>query len=157
MSALTPRFENGRAMLMAGLRAFHEFDTAAQTIPEQWGKFAGMGNIPDQTGTTAYGLTCQAIREKQMMEYMTGVEVSSFDNLPTDIGRMRVPEAWYAVFSHPGYISTIQDTWMFIWEQWLPNTDHQPANTPDFERYDESFDPEQPGGVEIWIPLVRKH
>jgi len=54
----------------------------------------------------------------------------------------------------PGHISGIRGTWATIWNKALPESGYQLADAPDFERYDENFDPRTGmGGVEIWIPI----
>jgi len=45
-------------------------------------------------------------------------------------------------------------TWFTIWNKWLPESGHQVAEAPEFERYGEEFDPRTgTGGLEIWIPI----
>ena len=142
-----PRFEQGRAMLLAGIRRHHEYSTSAHSIPEQWRQFEELESIPGQKGTTAYP-------EKQIFEYMCGVEVTDFEQLPVDLGRMRIPVQHYAVFTHTGHVSALRATWDAIWNGWLPGSGYQPANTPDFELYDERFDPDtESGTIEIWFPV----
>ena len=71
---------------------------------------------------------------------MVGVEVKSFDAVPKELGRMRVPAARYAVFLHEGNVATIQETWKQILSSWLPKSGMESNETPDFEVYDERFD-----------------
>ena len=111
-----------------------------------------LGMLPSQVGNTTYGATCSADPVQQMFEYMCAVEVSTFDGLSAEIGRMRVPEQRYAVFTLDGPLSGLQNLWGSIWKEWLPASGLRPANTPDFERYDERFDPKTRSGiVEIWF------
>jgi predicted transcriptional regulator YdeE len=150
-----PRFEQGRPMLLAGLRRHHTFAAMAQDIPRQWEDFQKLGRLPAQIGTTAYGAICGGDPARQVMEYMCAVEVASFDGLAKEIGRMRVPAARYAVFVHEGDVATIQSTWRQIFEKWLPSSGMRSANTPDFELYDERFDAATSSGiVEIWLGVV---
>lgn len=150
-----PRFEDGRAMLLAGLRAHHDFDAAGAGIPAQWQRFLGFGLVPP-TGATIYGVMCGTDQAQRRFEYMCAVEVPSFEALPADFGRMRIPAQHYAVFTHKGHMSTIRQTWDAIWSQWLPTSGFRPANTPDFERYDKRFNPMTGAGVmEIWFPIER--
>lgn len=155
MSSLAPpRFEDGRAMLLGGLRQFHTFDEMAASIPEQWRRFEALGTLPGQIGSTAYGAMCQTQPEQRKLEYMCAVEVEDLKALPADLGRMRVPKARYAVFTHEGNVADIASTWQAIWQEWLPTSGQRPANTPDFERYDERFDAKTGSGiVEIWFPV----
>lgn len=153
MSTLEPvRFEDGRPMLFAGIRRKHTFAGMGQDIPRQWDDFLKLGPLPGQIGTTSYGAICGGDVAAQTMEYMCAVEVASFDVLPRDLGRMRVPAVRYAVFLHEGNVATIRETWRRIFGDWLPSSGMQSAETPDFEVYDERFDPATgEGGVEIWL------
>jgi AraC family transcriptional regulator len=152
MSTLRPvRFEDGRAMLFAGLRRKHAFASMGHDIPRQWEAFVKLGTLPGQVGTTAYGAICGGDPKTQTLEYMCAVEVESFDALPKELGRMRVPAVRYAVFLHEGNVATIQDTWKQVFS-WLPTSGLQSAHTPDFEVYDEHFDGATgDGGIEIWL------
>jgi AraC family transcriptional regulator len=153
MSTLQPvRFEQGRPMLFAGLRRKHTFASMSQDIPRQWDDFQELGGLPGQVGAAAYGAICGGDPQSQTMEYMCAVEVQSFEGLPKNLGRMRVPAVRYAVFLHGDNVATIQSTWREIVSSWLPSSGLRSANTPDFEVYDERFDGETgEGGVEIWL------
>lgn len=85
---------------------------------------------------------------------MTAVEVADLAAIQPPLGRMRVPAQRYAVFTHEGPVAAIRDTWDAIWQDWLPRCGCEAADTPDFERYDERFDPATGSGVvEIWFPI----
>jgi AraC family transcriptional regulator len=148
-----PRFENGRPLLLAGLSARYNRDTSAG-VPAQWQRFMPYyGNVPGQIGRTTYGVLYNS-DEAGNTDYMTGVEVSDFSGLPEELSRLRVAPQRYAVFSHRDHISTIRRTWHSIFNKWLPESGHEPADAPQFERYSEAFDPVSgTGGLEIWIPL----
>jgi AraC family transcriptional regulator len=67
---------------------------------------------------------------------------------------VRIPEQKYAVFCQRDHISTIRSTWNAIWNEWLPNSEYEVADAPDFERYGEHFNSATGiGGFEIWIPV----
>jgi AraC family transcriptional regulator len=150
-----PRFETGRPRLMAGLRERHGFDALSDAIPGQWARFNGLGRLPGQVGDVAYGVICGADHEARTLEYMCAVEVESFDALPAGTGRLRLPPARYAVFTHRGHVSGLKDVWTAIMNDWLPASGCEPAQTPDFELYDERFDPATgEGEIEIWIPVA---
>ena len=64
------------------------------------------------------------------------------------------PTQKYAVFTHRDHISTIRRTINTIWNHWLPASGLKAADAPNFERYDENFDPlTGNGGLEIWVPV----
>jgi AraC family transcriptional regulator len=158
MASLQPvRYEEGRPMLLAGIRRHHTFATMATSIPHQWDDFQKFGAVSGQVGTTAYGAICGGDTQAQTMEYLCGVEVQSFDALPKELGRMRVPPVRYAVFLHAGNVATIQSTWREIFTSWLPSSGMRSAETPDFEVYDERFNGATgEGGVEIWLGVRSK-
>jgi AraC family transcriptional regulator len=87
---------------------------------------------------------------------LTGIQVENFSAVPDAMGRMRIPEQYYAVFLHTGHISSIQKTWELILNNWLPRPDVHAIDMPNFELYDERFNPETGmGSVEIFIPVKK--
>jgi AraC family transcriptional regulator len=148
-----PRLDNGRTLLIGGLGERYTFETN-QGIPFQWQRFRPyIGNIAGQIGGTTYGVCCNSDGTGHF-EYLAGVEVSGFTELPRELSRIRIPEQRYAVFSHRGHVSTMRSTVYTIWNKWLPASGYKVADAPDFERYDESFDAESGRGtIEIWLPI----
>ena len=148
-----PRVENLKTLLIAGLSERYNSETCAN-IPAQWQRFAPyLGHIPGQVGRTAYGVVYNS-DDAGNTEYMSGVEVPDFSRIPADLSRLRIPEQRYAVFTQRDHIATIRRTWFTIWNKVLPESGHQAAGGPEFERYGEEFDPRTGnGGFEIWIPI----
>src|SRR3954468_17312614 len=148
-----PRFETGKPFLVAGPGERYTFETGA-AIPGQWQRFhQKLGEIPHRVGRVAYGVCCNG-DDSGNFDYIAGVEVSDFSDLPREFSRVRIPEARFAVFSHKDHISTIRRTVNTIWNQWLPASGLKAADAPSFERYDENFDPlTGNGGLEIWVPI----
>ena len=101
----------------------------------------------------AYGVCCNG-DDAGNFDYIAGVEVSDFSDLPREFSSVRIPEQRYAVFTHSEHISTIRRTVGTIWNHWLPASGLKAADAPNFERYDEKFDPVSGnGGLEIWVPV----
>lgn len=151
-----PRFENGRTLLIAGLSERYNDETSAN-IPAQWQKFQPhFGHVPGQIGRVAYGVLCNS-DDAGNTEYITGVEVADFGRVPKEYSRVRIPERRYAVFTHREHISTIRRVWSTMFNKWLPESGCRIAESPEFERYGEAFDPVTgAGGFEIWIPLEQE-
>jgi len=150
-----PRFETGKAMLVAGVgERYNHGNGGTAGIPGQWQRYhQKAGAIPDRVGKIAYGVCCNG-DDSGNFDYIAGVEVSDFSDLPREFSRVRIPEQRYAVFTHRDYISTIRRTINTIWNHWLPASGLKAADAPNFERYDENFDPlTGNGGLEIWIPV----
>lgn len=148
-----PRFESGRPLLIVGLSERYTCESS-KAIPAQWQRFGPhIDNIPGQVGTVAYGIRCNS-DDTGNFDYICGVEVSDFSDVPAEFARLRIAPQRYAVFRHREHISAIRRTMNTIWSTWLPQSGHEVADAPDFERYDEAFDPRTGnGGLEIWVPI----
>lgn len=152
------RFENGKPLLIAGLRKTYARE-ARHSIPMQWQAFAPhIGKISGSIGRTTYGVCWQAASSANI-EYLSGVEISTFAGLPDNFTVVSLPAAKYAVFPHRGHVSKLYETCEAI-SRWLPESGHQPAAAADgetpafFERYTEEFDPQTGmGGMEVWVPI----
>jgi AraC family transcriptional regulator len=147
-----PRFETSKPLLIAGLGERYTWETSA-AIPAQWQRFVPhLGSIADQVRDTTYGVCCNGDDDGNY-DYITGVEVASFSEIPAEFSRVRIPQQKYAVFQHRDHVSTIRRTINTIWNKWLPESGHDIADAPNFERY-QNFDPRSgTGTIEIWVPL----
>jgi AraC family transcriptional regulator len=152
-----PRFVNGKALLIGGLREHYTSETM-KNIPELWERFAPhIGNVPGQVSHVAYGLCFNAL-SPDGMDYLTGVEVSSTSGLPGDFSVATIPAQKYAVFSHREHVSQMYQTLEAI-DKWFPGSGLEiaceSAEAPNFfERYSEEFDPlTGMGGMEVWVPI----
>ncbi|MEA2894563.1 MAG: AraC family transcriptional regulator, partial [Bradyrhizobium sp.] len=148
-----PRFEVSKPLLIAGLGERYTWESGA-AIPGQWQRFhQSVQNFPGRIGKVAYGVCCNG-DDAGNYDYIAGVEVADFSDLPREFSRVRIPEARYAVFSHGDHISTIRRTINTIWNHWLPASGLKAADAPSFERYDQNFDSlTGNGGLEIWVPI----
>ncbi len=148
-----PRFETSKPLLVAGIGERYNHENGAG-IPGQWQRFRqAVDDIPGRIGKVAYGVCCNG-DDAGNFDYIAGVEVSDFSDLPREFAKVRIPEQRYAIFTHADHISTIRRTVNTIWNHWLPASGLKAADAPSFERYDENFDPlTGNGGLEIWVPV----
>jgi AraC family transcriptional regulator len=148
-----PRFQTGKPLLVAGLGERYTWESGA-AIPGQWQRFQqSVASFPGRIGPVAYGVCCNG-DDAGNYDYIAGVGVADFSDLPREFSRVRIPEQRYAVFSHGDHISTIRRTINTIWNHWLPASGLKAADAPNFERYGENFDPlTGNGGFEIWVPI----
>ncbi len=149
-----PRFEEGRPLLLAGLSVRYDGETSS-AIPAQWQRFAAyLGTIPGRVDKVRACGLCYNCVEAGNFDYMCGVEVSEKAVLPAELTSFNVPRQKYAVFMHRDHISAIRRTWNTIMNKWVPESGIAIPGAPDFELYDERFDPVTgEGGLEIWIPV----
>jgi len=148
-----PRLMNGKRLLISGIGERYSCETSAG-IPSQWQRFLPhLADVPRQVSGTAYGVRCNS-DDMGNFDYVCGVEVTDFSRLPADWSRVRIPEQRYAVFSQHAHISIIRSAWNSIWNKWLPESEYEVADAPDFERYGENFNSATGmGGFEIWVPI----
>jgi AraC family transcriptional regulator len=162
---LEPRFVNRRSLKLAGMSEHYAVQDA-DAFAKQWQRFIPLiGKIPGQAGPETYGVVLGSFGGAEGFEYITGVEVSSFEKVPPSLRRLTVPAQRYAVFVHEGHVSGIRDTMYSIRKEWLPkmavpgrsDTGKRDGDQPDFfERYGKEFDPKTATGrIELWVPLKR--
>jgi len=58
-------------------------------------------------------------------------------DVPEGMVSRQVPEQTYAVF--PCTLETIHEMYQYAFQTWLPQSDYQAGDGPDFELYDEDF------------------
>lgn len=153
-----PRFEDGKALRIAGIRRRYTAETMHQ-IPDQWRDFIPqIGNGPRQIHSVTYGLSFLG-RGAVGIEYLSGVEVSNCNSVSAGFSCVSIPAQKYAVFTHREHVSRLWETCNAIQTQWFPESGHEAVrptgDAPDFfERYSESFDPNVgTGGIEVWVPI----
>ncbi len=152
-SELSPsRFENGRAMLLAGLVERYNIKSH-EGIGDQWGRFASfLGQISDRVGADSFGVSFNR-DAKGDFDYLTGVEVASSSKLPATVKALPIAAHFYAVFTHSGPVHEIKETFDGIWS-WIRNSGRKFSDAPLFEFYGPPFDLKTAtGGFEIWIPV----
>jgi predicted transcriptional regulator YdeE len=101
----------------------------------------------------AYGV-CLDMDAEGVFEYLAGVKVTSTEGIPSGMAAWEVPEQQYAVF--PCTLQTIGEAYNYALKTWLPQSEYQRADGPDFELYDESFEPSVEGSeFSIYVPIKK--
>ena len=120
-----PRFEIAKPFLVAGLGERYNHENGAG-IPGQWQRFGRfIESIPGRIGKVAFGVCCNG-DDAGNFDYIAGVEVSDFSDLPREFSRVRIPGARYAVFTHRDHISTVRRTVNTIWNSGCRRPDCKP-------------------------------
>ena len=152
---MQPQIINKPAFTVAGMRI--QAKVMSPEIPQLWQQF---GPRIDEIQAVAephvsYGLMDNMDLERNQLDYMAGVSVTEAAALPSGMTTWEVPANTYAVFETP--ISTIGDTFGYIYNTWLPTAGYRQLAAPYFERYGETFDPGDPNSkLEIYIPVEKK-
>lgn len=84
------------------------------------------------------------------------VEVSSLDNVPSEMEAFILTGGLYAVFDYKG-LNTDHSIYQYIFGTWLPNSDYVLDNRPHFEILGDKYKNNDPTSEEeIWIPIKPK-
>ncbi len=82
------------------------------------------------------------------------VAVSSFENIPNGMETLAIQEGLYAVFNYKGDQANVAAFFNSIYAEWLPNSDYELGNHPQFEILGEKYKNNDPNSEEeIWIPV----
>jgi AraC family transcriptional regulator len=82
------------------------------------------------------------------------VAVSSFDFIPDEMETLEIDEGLYAVFNYKGDQSNAASFFNSIYTEWLPSSDYELDNRPQFEILGEKYKNNDPNSEEdIWIPV----
>lgn len=146
---------------IAGLRR-HFTSESRDEIPLLWQQLmtevaAARAHGFTPASSVAYGV-CFCSTGEHGFEYLAGVPVNEFRDVPPKWHHVTLPAHSYAVFTHEGHVSEIADTAAQI-EGWHPPQGYEciagSAARPNFfERYGERFAPDTgTGDMEIWVPI----
>jgi AraC family transcriptional regulator len=121
-------------------------------IAQMWSEFMPrIGEIQNIVGNhESYGV-CSDLEPEGLFEYVAGVPVAKAEDIPEGMVSWDVPDQQYAVFSCT--LPTIHEAYNYAFETWLPQSEYQRGDGPDFEHYDASFNPDEKGPLYIYIPI----
>ena len=102
--------------------------------------------------SAAYGICANMDMDTGAFDYIAGFEVSSAEGVPEGMVAFEVPGGKYAVFTTT--LPQIGETFHNAYHTWLPQSGYQPRGGPEFELYDEQFDPQDPNSeFDLYIPI----
>ncbi len=85
------------------------------------------------------------------------VEVTNFENVPTDMETFILTGGLYAVFEYKGS-SEDKSIFQYIYTSWLPNSGYVLDGRPHFEILGKNYKNNDPNSEEeIWIPIKLKN
>ena len=152
---MEPKIITRPAFTMVGMRYFG--NNQNQEISKLWGAanqhMDKVKNVAADWG--AIGL-CSMVPDAPAgeFEYVAGLVVSKVEDLPEGFVAREVPSYKYAVFTHVGALSSLKDTYEYIYQTWLPQSGYELAGGIDFEYYDEDFKDFAPDSrFYIYVPI----
>jgi AraC family transcriptional regulator len=158
--SMEPRIAHRPAFDVVGMAERFTPATSSR-IPELWGRFvARLDDVRQRRGVATYGVCVDADPasvDEAGFTYVAGVEVERVESIPGGMTALTVPAGRYAVFTHAGHISRLKDTVKQIWGRWLPALPYRLVRRPDFELYDERWNPQTGRGeIELWVPIAEE-
>ena len=140
------------AFTVVGLK--HRGQAGSNEIPQLWQALGPRtGEVEDMAdNTAAYGISANMDTETGEFDYIAGFEVSRTEHVPEGMVAFKVPGGRYAVFTTT--LPQIGETFRNAYNTWLPQAGHQPTGGPEFELYDERFNPQDPNSqFDLYIPI----
>jgi len=138
----------------------HQYQEVDLNVEMLWFDFQHKVNqITNRVGSDAFGIYEEYFETEDSLgfSYICSVEVSDFDDVPEGMISRIIPEQMYAVFRHKGSISFLPETLKYIWGSWLPKSNYEYVEKPDFELYSPGIRPEDPDHIIfLYIPVSRK-
>jgi predicted transcriptional regulator YdeE len=148
---MEPKIVTKKAFTVVGMKYHGKNEN--NEIPQLWGEFQPrMAEVKNKAEPeVCYGV-CGNTDAEGEFDYVAGFEVESDADVPAGMVPWQVPEQRYAVF--PCTIGTIKDAYQYAFETWLPQSGFKLGDGPDFEYYDDSFDPKaEDPSLTIYVPI----
>ncbi len=150
-----PRFERRAAFRVVGMQIraqpfSDEFGKLWQDFSPRMGKISG--RIQPQE---SYGVEWDMDTATSLFSYLAGVAVEAEAPIPEGMRDIQVPAQEYVVFDFQ--LKDVQTAMKQIYEEWLPTSGYQHSRGPEFELYDQRFNPDA-GQFEMsyYLPVLKK-
>ena len=158
---IQPRIEILREKKLVGMQATMSWEH--YTVAALWRSF--MPRLKEISNRLTNDLISMAIykanhftnlKATNEFEKWASVEVSSFDNIPSQLESFILEGGLYAVFDYKG-LNTDNTLFQYIFENWLPHSDYVLDGRPHFEILGNKYKNNDPESEEeIWIPIKEK-
>ncbi len=151
---MEPKFVIKPTFTLIGMRYFGKNEHGE--IPALWDQLnPRFHEFKNQADNCAYGV-CTATGQDGEIEYVAGIAVTNAAHVPAGMVVRQIPEAQYAVFETK--LKNLHQTYTYAYQTWLPQSGYAWGQSPDFELYDETFDPAHPqeSTLYVYIPIKQK-
>ena len=152
VNKMEPKIVSRPAFTVVGMK--YRGKNENNEIPQMWQELGPRAEeIKDMVGPqVAYGISANMDMVTGEFDYTAGFEVSSAEAMPEGMVSFEVPGGKYAVFTTT--LPKISETFHNAYGTWLPQAGYAPKGGPEFELYDERFDPRDPSSTfDLYIPI----
>jgi AraC family transcriptional regulator len=138
------------------------FSYSDYRVFELWSSFMPRRNeIQNTIGSELYNIQVNPenfdFHPKTLFVKWAAVQVSSFDSVPNGMESFEIESGLYVVFQYKGNQEGAAAFFNSIYTEWLPNSDYELENRPQFEILGEKYKNNDPNSEEeIWIPVKLK-
>ncbi|NTU62615.1 MAG: AraC family transcriptional regulator [Chloroflexi bacterium] len=152
---MEPQIVKKPALTLVGVQRHGKLE--GLELKSLWNEFGPrMAEVTGGDPDVCYGAMDHYDEATGEFDYLAACEAKGATDVPAVPDGMvswNIPAQTYALF--PGSLPEIGAVWQFAYQQWLPTSGYQRAAGPEFELYDEKFDPQDPASVlYICVPVV---
>jgi len=156
--SMEPEIVTKAEMQVVGIA--NRYDSDDLDLRRLWSAFKPyVGKIPNRIGDCAFGIyeSYEEEGDDVHFTYLCSVEVSSFEQTPEGMTTRFIPEQVYAKFTHRGSLASLNETLKYIWGSWLPKSNYEYMEKPDFELYLHGHNDSDPDSeMYLHIPVKEK-
>jgi AraC family transcriptional regulator len=158
---MTPRILHSEEKKLIGKRLIMSF--ADYKVGELWKSFMPRRKeIKNNISNDLISMTIYKsnhflnFKPRNEFEKWATVEVSNFENMPSEMETFALSGGLYAVFDYKG-LNTDDSIYRYIFGEWIPNSDYDLDYRPHFEILGNKYKNNDPASEEeIWIPIKIK-
>jgi len=156
--SMEPEIMMQPAVKLVGIAS--QYNNTDLNLPRLWSAFRPYKNtIPNRISDDAFGIY-ESYEERDddvSFVYVCAVSVNCFDDIPDGMTARELPEQMYAKFTHLGPVANLDQTLKYIWGSWLPKSNYDYVERPDFELYRSGFNDADPKNeLYLHIPITPK-
>ncbi|CAM3057537.1 AraC family transcriptional regulator [Paenibacillus sediminis] len=134
-----------------------------EDIPAFWQHYLKnnlAGTIPGKRNEHVELGVCTEFTNDGKFKYVIGYEADEHVQTSSDLVKIEVPAATYAVFTTPKaapeqFSSSIHQTWDAIFSEWFPHSGYEHAHSPELEWYDHRSLGPDTQQMDIYIPVIK--
>lgn len=154
--SMTPEIVEQEAMKIVGVAS--KYQDGDLSLPKLWSAFSPYkDSINNRVGSDFFGIyeSYEEHDDGTTFVYICAAQVANFDSVPEGMITRELPVQTYAKFTHIGPLSTLEETLRYIWGSWLPKSQYEYANKPDFELLPAGFNNADPNNkIYLHIPIT---
>jgi len=138
----------------------NQYDEDDLSLPRLWSAFGPhKDKIKNRLNNESFGIyeSYEEDGDDVSFTYVCCAPVENFDHIPQGMTARKLPEQMYAKFIHKGDINKLDKTLKYIWGSWLPKSNFEYDEKPDFELYPPGYNVTDPQSeMTLHIPVRQK-